>query len=242
MGALFEILSGTEKLACNFYFSTVSPDNQTGAGMPQRSPGLRPNFQVQHLLCPACGLTLTEVLESWRAWEVWRARNPGNNGTNGFGFAPGDDGPGGNGNWNNQQDPDNSGNEGDGDYQGSGAGHYNSQSSCSTASGPFSILNPVGGSRSLNSPPLSLPPTPLHPHNQQHIITTCKPCNTPQQDGSDSDSDYSDSSHNDEADHEEERAARKIHLLLSEIPTPAWQDIVMDRAAWNKMLRNIYTN
>jgi hypothetical protein len=38
------------------------------------------------------------------------------------------------------------------------------------------------------------------------------------------------------------RAARKAHLLLSEIPTPAWQDIVMDRTAWNKMLRNIYTN
>jgi hypothetical protein len=34
----------------------------------------------------------------------------------------------------------------------------------------------------------------------------------------------------------------KVHLLLSEIPTPAWQDIVMDRAAWNKMLRSIYTN
>jgi hypothetical protein len=42
--------------------------------------------------------------------------------------------------------------------------------------------------------------------------------------------------------HDEERAARKVHLLLSEIPAPAWQDIVMDRAAWNKMLRNIYTN
>jgi hypothetical protein len=41
---------------------------------------------------------------------------------------------------------------------------------------------------------------------------------------------------------DEERAARKVHLLLSEIPTPAWQDIVMDRAAWNKMLRIIYTN
>jgi hypothetical protein len=38
--------------------------------------------------CPACGLTLTEVLESWRAWEVWRERNPDNNGPNGFGFAP----------------------------------------------------------------------------------------------------------------------------------------------------------
>ena len=88
---------------------------------------------------------------------------------------------------------------------------------------------------------LPLPASRGH-HNQQHIITTCKPCNTPQQDGSDSDSDYSDSSHNDEADHDEERAARKVHLLLSEIPTPAWQDIVMDRAAWNKMLRSIYTN
>jgi hypothetical protein len=62
------------------------------------------------------------------------------------------------------------------------------------------------------------------------------------QDGSDSDSDYSDSNHSDEADHDDERAARKIHLLLSEIPTPAWQDIVMDRTAWNKMLRSIYTN
>jgi hypothetical protein len=39
----------------------------------------------------------------------------------------------------------------------------------------------------------------------------------PPQDISDSDSDYSDSSHNDEADHDEERAARKVHLLLSEI-------------------------
>jgi hypothetical protein len=54
--------------------------------------------------------------------------------------------------------------------------------------------------------------------------------------------DYSDSSHNDEADHDEERAARKVHLIPSEIPTPAWQDIVMDRAAWNKMLRSTYTN
>jgi hypothetical protein len=44
----------------------------------------------------------------------------------------------------------------------------------------------------------------------------------PPQDGSDSDSDYSDSSHNDEADHDEERAERKVHLLLSEIPAPAW--------------------
>jgi hypothetical protein len=45
-----------------------------------------------------------------------------------------------------------------------------------------------------------------------------------------------------EGDHDEERAARKVHLLLSEIPAPAWQDILMDRAAWTKMLRNIYTN
>jgi hypothetical protein len=102
MGILFELLNDTEKLACNFYFSAVSPDNQTGTGVPPRNPGLRPNFQVQHLLCPACGLTLTEALASWTEWEVWRERNPGNNGPNGFGFAPGDDGPGGNGNWNNQ--------------------------------------------------------------------------------------------------------------------------------------------
>jgi hypothetical protein len=34
----------------------------------------------------------------------------------------------------------------------------------------------------------------------------------------------------------------KSTLLLSEIPTPAWQDIVMDRTSWNKMLRSIYTN
>jgi hypothetical protein len=68
---------------------------------------------------------------------------------------------------------------------------------------------------------------------------------SPQDDSdSDSDSDYSDNNHIDETDcdYDEERAARKIHLLLSEIPTPAWQDIVMDRAAWNKMLRSIYTN
>jgi hypothetical protein len=45
-------------------------------------------------------------------------------------------------------------------------------------------------------------------------------------------SDYSDISHGrDEAEHDEERAARKVHLLISEIPTPAWQDIVMDRTA-----------
>jgi hypothetical protein len=117
-----------------------------------------------------------------------------------------------------------------------------------TASGSFSILNPVGGSRSLTPPPpLSPTPKPPPPHSHsttQHTITTCKPCNTPPQDGSDSDSDYAyiDSSHNDEADHDEERAARKVHLLLSEIPAPAWQDIVMDRSAWNKMLRSIYTN
>jgi hypothetical protein len=43
----------------------------------------RPNFQVQHLLCPTCGPTLTEVLASWSAWEVWRERNPDNNGPNG---------------------------------------------------------------------------------------------------------------------------------------------------------------
>jgi hypothetical protein len=55
---------------------------------------------------------------------------------------------------------------------------------------------------------------------------------------SDSDSDYSNGSCSDEADHDEERAARKIHLLLNE----KWQDIVMDRAAWKKMLRNICTN
>jgi hypothetical protein len=76
--------------------------------------------------------------------EHWRARaNPGNNGPNGFGFAPGDDGPGDNGNWNNQQDSDNSGNEVDDDYQRSGAGHCTSHSSsCNTTGGPFNILNP----------------------------------------------------------------------------------------------------
>jgi hypothetical protein len=42
--------------------------------------------------------------------------------------------------------------------------------------------------------------------------------------------------------HNEERAPRKSHLLLSEIPTPAWEGIVMDRTAWNKVLRSIYTN
>jgi hypothetical protein len=39
-----------------------------------------------------------------------------------------------------------------------------------------------------------------------------------------------------------ERAAIFVHLLLREIPTPAWLVIVMDRSAWNKMLRSIYTN
>jgi hypothetical protein len=32
MGYLFELLSGTEKLACNFYFSTVSPGETTKLG------------------------------------------------------------------------------------------------------------------------------------------------------------------------------------------------------------------
>jgi hypothetical protein len=50
-----------------------------------------------------------------------------------------------------------------------------------------------------------------------------------------------DSDCSDGAEHDEERAARKVHLLLSEIPTPAWQDIVMDRTAWNKMPRSIST-
>jgi hypothetical protein len=45
-----------------------------------------------------------------------------------------------------------------------------------------------------------------------------------------------------EADYDEERATRKIRLLLSEIPAPACQDIVMNRAAWKKVLRSIYTN
>jgi hypothetical protein len=58
-GILFELLNGTEELACNFYYSAVGlPDHQAGTGVPPRNPGLRPNFQVQHLLCPACGLAL----------------------------------------------------------------------------------------------------------------------------------------------------------------------------------------
>jgi hypothetical protein len=77
MGVLFEIPSGTEKLACNFFYSTVSPDHpQVGTGMSPHNPGLRPNFQVQHLLFPACGLTLQQVLASWDAWGHWRARKP----------------------------------------------------------------------------------------------------------------------------------------------------------------------
>jgi hypothetical protein len=55
MGALFECLNGDDKLACNFYYSTVGPDLQTGAGMPQRNPGLRPNFQEAHLLAARSG-------------------------------------------------------------------------------------------------------------------------------------------------------------------------------------------
>jgi hypothetical protein len=145
MDILFELLDDTEKLVCNFYYSTVDGKPRPPSWNRRattRSPCLRPNFQVQHLLCSACGLTLPQVLESRSAWEHWRARNRGNNGPNGFGFTPSDDGPGGNGNWNNQQHPDNSGNEGDGDHQGSGAGHCNSQSSCNTNGAPFNILNP----------------------------------------------------------------------------------------------------
>jgi hypothetical protein len=152
MRAHFECLDGTEKLiTCNSYYSTVSPDRQAGTGVPPRNPGLRPNFQVQQHLCPACGLALPQVLESWSAWGRWRARNPGNNGPNGFGS---------NGNWNNQQDPDNSGNEGEGDYQGIGAGHYNSHSSCNTT-GAFSILKP---SRRLSIPPPRKTPSPHANH------------------------------------------------------------------------------
>jgi hypothetical protein len=47
--------------ATSFYYSAVSPDHQAGTGVPPHNPGLRPNFQVQHLLCPACGLTLPQV-------------------------------------------------------------------------------------------------------------------------------------------------------------------------------------
>jgi hypothetical protein len=181
------------------------------------------------------------TLASWSEWEIWRERNPGNNGPNGFGFAPGDD--------TTDQAATETGTTSKtpttaetkettttkAAEQGT-ATHTRcelTQQLQHHTGGPFNILNPVGGSRSL---------TPHPPHTPQHTITTCKPCNTPPQDGSDSDSDYSDSSHNDEADHDEERAARKIRLFLSEIPTPAWQDIVMDRAAWTKMLRSTYTN
>jgi hypothetical protein len=43
MGASFECLDGTKKLACNFYYSTASPDHQAGTGVPPRNPGLRQN-------------------------------------------------------------------------------------------------------------------------------------------------------------------------------------------------------
>jgi hypothetical protein len=171
---LFEGLSSTEKLSCNFYYSAVSPDHQVGAGMPPRSPGLRPNFQVQHLLCPACGLTFRLAAAGTRIAGCMGAlacEGPRQQWTKRFWLrSRGDGGPGGNGNWNNQQDPDNGGNEGEDDCQGSGASgallvahtvaqwHYNSHISCSTT-GAFSILNPVGGSRSLN-PPSPLPPPP----------------------------------------------------------------------------------
>jgi hypothetical protein len=41
--------------------------------------------------------------------------------------------------------------------------------------------------------------------------------------------------------HDEERAARKVHLLLSEKKNLHGKT-VMDRTSWNKMLRSIYTN
>jgi hypothetical protein len=60
-------------------------------------------------------------------------------------------------------------------------------------------------------------------------------CSTSPQDSSGSDSDYSNGSCSDEENHDEERAARKVHLIPNEIPIPNLQDIVMDRAACNKM-------
>jgi hypothetical protein len=41
MGILFEVLNDPEELACNFYSSTASPDNQAGTGVPPCSPGPR---------------------------------------------------------------------------------------------------------------------------------------------------------------------------------------------------------
>jgi hypothetical protein len=65
---------------------------------------------------------------------------------------------------------------------------------------------------------------------------------------SDSDSDYINDSGSDEADHDEERAAREIHLRSpppQRDPGPQMarhRDGQTDRMAWNKMLRSIYTN
>jgi hypothetical protein len=73
-----------------------------------------------------------------------------------------------------------------------------------------------------------LPPLPTHTSN--NTITECKPCSTSPQDSSDIDidSDYSDYSSGWQLQRAatelttmaKERAARKIHLLLNEIPIP----------------------
>jgi hypothetical protein len=141
------------------------------------------NFQVYHLLCPTCGLTLPQVL----AWIVEcmlgapaseKPQQLGNNGSNGFGFAPGDDGPDGNGNWNSHQDPDNVETKAKATTKAVEQGtttrtvaatpparrHVELQAGCSRCPGRC-ILNPVepvGGSRPPNPPshPHPPPPTP----------------------------------------------------------------------------------
>jgi hypothetical protein len=62
--------------------------------------------------------------------------------------------------------------------------------------------------------------------------------------GSDSDSDYSNGSCSDAAGHDAERAARKIHLLLSEISAaPQMARQHRDgQSGLEKMLRSTYTN
>jgi hypothetical protein len=138
--------------------------------------------KTAHLLCPACGLTLPQVLASWHAamGALWRARNPGgNNGPNGFGFAPSDDGPDGNGNWNSEQlsRPRQRRKRRRRRLPSSGTGHCNSHSIAATPPKRVGVQHP-----------------------------------------------------------------QPNRWLLSEIPTPEWQDIVMDRAVWNKVLRSTYTN
>jgi hypothetical protein len=82
MGILFELLNGTEKLACNFYYSTVSPDHQAGTGVP-RNPGLCPGDYQQPITAagnvptPWLGALATQVPTPRGSWRKAQSKTPG---------------------------------------------------------------------------------------------------------------------------------------------------------------------